>query len=145
MNNDPRAGQFVGGTVYQAFLSADSYHRWHAPVSGKIVSTSIVPGTYYSEPLCTGFSPDSGHPDPDPGADEASQGYISAVATRGVIFIQANNPDIGLVCLIMVGMAEVSSVVRETSPYIEDAKKSGVGGMKKMEGKWTGITIERSG
>jgi phosphatidylserine decarboxylase len=111
MNNDPRAHHFVGGTVYQAFLSADSYHRWHAPVSGKIVGAPcIVAGTYYSEPLLTGFSPDSGRSDPDPGADEASQGYISAVATRGVIFIQADNPDIGLICLIMVGMAEVSSV-----------------------------------
>ena len=110
MNNDDRAELFVGGTVYQAFLSADSYHRWHAPVSGQIVSTSIVPGTYYSEPLLTGFSPDSGTPEPDPGADEASQGYISAVATRGVIFIQADNPDIGLMCMILIGMAEVSSV-----------------------------------
>jgi len=110
MNNDNHAGLFVGGTVYQAFLSADSYHRWHAPVSGKIVSTAIVPGTYYSEPLLEGFSPDSGAPQPDPGADEASQGYISSVATRGVIFIEAENPDIGLMCMIQVGMAEVSSI-----------------------------------
>ena len=110
MNNDSRAEVFVGGTVYQAFLSADSYHRWHAPVSGKIVSTEIVPGTYFSEPLLEGFSPDSGVPQPDPEADEASQGYISAVATRGVIFIEADNPDIGLMCMIQIGMAEVSSV-----------------------------------
>jgi phosphatidylserine decarboxylase len=110
MNNDSRAEQFAGGTVYQAFLSADSYHRWHAPVSGKIVSTELVPGTYYSEPLLEGFSPDEGDPQPDPGADEASQGYISSVATRGVIFIEADNPDIGLMCMIQIGMAEVSSV-----------------------------------
>jgi len=25
---------FVGGTVYQAYLSAENYHRWHSPVSG---------------------------------------------------------------------------------------------------------------
>jgi len=24
--------QFVGGTVYQAFLSAENHHRWHSPV-----------------------------------------------------------------------------------------------------------------
>src|SRR5262249_40439148 len=23
--------QFVGGTVYQAYLSAEKYHRWHSP------------------------------------------------------------------------------------------------------------------
>ncbi|MGZ4627955.1 phosphatidylserine decarboxylase, partial [Oryzihumus sp.] len=32
--NDESADQFVGGTVYQAFLSATNYHRWHAPVAG---------------------------------------------------------------------------------------------------------------
>lgn len=111
MNNDRRADQFVGGTVYQAFLSADSYHRWHAPVLGTIVSFETVPGTYYSEPLLTGFSPDEGDDvNPDPGADEASQGYISSIAARATIFIQADNPVIGLMCIIMVGMAEVSSV-----------------------------------
>ncbi|KIX99316.1 uncharacterized protein Z520_04892 [Fonsecaea multimorphosa CBS 102226] len=111
MNNDPRAEQFVGGTVYQAFLSADSYHRFHVPVSGQIVDKpAIVAGTYYSEPLLTGFSPDDGPATPDPGADEASQGYISAVATRAVVFIQADNPLIGLMAIILVGMAEVSSV-----------------------------------
>lgn len=31
--HDPLAEQFAGATVYQAFLSALSYHRWHAPVS----------------------------------------------------------------------------------------------------------------
>ena len=35
--DDPVAEQFVGGTIYQAFLSALSYHRWHSPVSGTIV------------------------------------------------------------------------------------------------------------
>ena len=110
MNGDKRAKDFVGGTVYQAFLSADSYHRWHAPVSGQIVDMEIVPGTYYSEPICYGFDPDSGPVDLDPGADEASQGYISAVAARGLIWIQADNPDIGLMCMVVIGMAEVSTI-----------------------------------
>ncbi len=35
LDNDPLVDKFVGGTIYQAFLSALSYHRWHAPVSGK--------------------------------------------------------------------------------------------------------------
>ena len=108
MNNDPRAERFVGGTVYQAFLSADTYHRWHAPVSGKIVSHEFVPGTYFSEPLLYNF--DSGTEPPDPGAPNASQGYITAVATRALIWIEADNADVGLVCLVLVGMAEVSSI-----------------------------------
>jgi len=28
--------EFVDGTVYQAFLSPENYHRWHSPVSGTI-------------------------------------------------------------------------------------------------------------
>jgi phosphatidylserine decarboxylase len=38
---------FVGGTVYQAFLSTLAYHHWHAPVSGKIVDIYKIPGTYF--------------------------------------------------------------------------------------------------
>src|SRR4051812_29842556 len=36
--------QFVGGTVYQAFLSAKNYHRWHSPVSGTIKKLEQIPG-----------------------------------------------------------------------------------------------------
>jgi len=114
MLGDPGLAQlFEGGTVYQAFLSADSYHNWHAPVDGRWHpkhQPAIVPGTYYSEPLMWGFSPDDGVVYPDPGADELSQSYISAVAKRGVGVIQPANPSIGLVGVVMIGMAEVSSI-----------------------------------
>ena len=43
------AAQFAGGTVYQAFLSATSYHRWHIPVPGTIARARVLDGTYYSE------------------------------------------------------------------------------------------------
>ena len=39
--------EFVGGTVYQAYLSSWSYHRWHSPVNGKILATYKIPGSYY--------------------------------------------------------------------------------------------------
>ena len=41
---DELAEAFVGGTIYQAFLSALSYHRWHSPVSGKIIKTLNIAG-----------------------------------------------------------------------------------------------------
>ncbi|KAI9729746.1 MAG: hypothetical protein M1834_006697 [Cirrosporium novae-zelandiae] len=104
--HDDITPQFIGGTVYQAFLSAESYHRWHCPVSGRVVKSYTLPGTYYSEPLCSGFSNPEG---PDPAGPNLSQGYITAVATRAIIFIEAENPDIGLMCFIAVGMAEVST------------------------------------
>lgn len=106
VNGDDLYEKFVGGTIYQAFLSALSYHRWHAPVSGTIKKKFLIPGTYFSEPLSRGFDNPEG---PDPSAPTLSQSYISAVATRAVMFIEADNPDIGLMCMIAIGMAEVST------------------------------------
>ncbi|MCL6284155.1 phosphatidylserine decarboxylase family protein [Ruegeria sp. 2012CJ41-6] len=100
LDNDPYTDQFDGGTVYQAFLSAFSYHRWHAPVSGRVVKTRVIEGTYYSEIMAEGL---------DPSGPNASQGYIAEVATRALIFIEAGNPDIGLMCFVAIGMAEVST------------------------------------
>jgi phosphatidylserine decarboxylase len=93
--------EFVGGTVYQAFLSADNYHRWHSPVSGTIKKIHHVEGTYYSEAPSEGF---------DPAGPVNSQGYIAHTAARALVFIEADQP-IGLMCLIAVGMGEVSSCI----------------------------------
>jgi phosphatidylserine decarboxylase len=98
--NDSLAPLFVGGTVYQAYLSPFSYHRWHSPVSGTVTKAYVKDGTYYSEAASEGF---------DPAGPNDSQGYITAVATRALIFIEADNPDIGLMCVMPVGMAEVST------------------------------------
>jgi len=103
---DELAEQFVGGTIYQAFLSALSYHRWHSPVNGKVVKTRLIDGTYYSEPVFGGLSGDDKI---NPMGENAAQGYLSAVATRAIIFIEADNPDIGLMCVLPVGMVEVST------------------------------------
>ena len=107
--------QFVGGTVYQAFLSAKNYHRWHSPVSGTIRKLEQVAGTYYAEAASEGF---------DPAGPNNSQGYIAHVATRALIFIEADNPDIGLLCLVAVGMAEVSSclLVDETGQPLKEGQ-----------------------
>ncbi len=94
--------QFEGGTVYQAFLSAENYHRWHSPISGVIKMIHQVEGSYYAEAASEGF---------DPAGPNNSQAYIAHVATRALIFIEADEPDIGLVCLMPVGMAEISSCV----------------------------------
>jgi phosphatidylserine decarboxylase len=106
LDQDPLAAQFIGGTIYQAFLSALSYHRWHAPVSGIIKKAYVIPGTYYSEPLYDDFT---GSQSADPLGESTSQGYITAAATRGCVFIQADNPKIGLLAMLFVGMAEVST------------------------------------
>lgn len=90
MNFDPLAEQFIGGTVYQAYLNPLSYHRWHSPVSGTIKKICIVNGSY-------DYTLSSSLP------------FLTAVATRAIIFIESDNPYIGLMCFIAVGIAEVSS------------------------------------
>lgn len=91
---------FVGGTVYQAFLAADKYHRWHSPVTGTIKDAYVLPGTYYSAALSEGL---------DGSSPDLSQGYIAHTATRAVFFIEADDPKIGLFAFCAIGMAEVSS------------------------------------
>ena len=98
--NDTYVPQFVGGTIYQAFLAATKYHRWHSPVNGTIVDVFNVPGTYYAESPEVGF---------DPSAPDLSQAFITTVAARALIYIQADNPAVGLMCFVAVGMSEVSS------------------------------------
>ena len=46
-NKEELAKHFEGGTVYQAFLSALDYHRWHSPVDGVIEDIYAIDGTYY--------------------------------------------------------------------------------------------------
>ena len=98
--DDPWAEAFVGGTIYQAYLSALSYHRWHSPVDGRIAKAYVQDGTYYSAAPVTGYDPSGGN---------ESQGYLTEVATRAMLFIEADNPAIGLMCVLPVGMAEVST------------------------------------
>src|SRR5262249_61919342 len=59
-------------------------------------------GTYYSEAESEGTNPDG---------MKLSQGYLAHVATRAIILIEGDDPAIGLVCLMPVGMVEVSSCV----------------------------------
>ncbi|MEH0108114.1 phosphatidylserine decarboxylase family protein [Tersicoccus sp. MR15.9] len=98
--NDPAVDQFVGGTVYQAFLSALNYHRWHSPVSGTVVRAFVESGTYFSEADSEGS---------DAVEPTVSQGYLAHVASRAVILIESDNPAIGLVAVVPVGMIEVST------------------------------------
>jgi len=100
--NDEAVDGFVGGTVYQAYLSALNYHRWHSPVAGTIRKAFVQGGTYYSEADSVGE---------DPSGPQESQAYLTHVATRAIILIDCDDPAIGLVGVLFVGMVEVSSCI----------------------------------
>ena len=107
--------KFIGGAVYQAFLSADSYHCWNAPVTGKVVYRNVFPGTYYAETPASGFGGSAG---PDPAGPDLSQRYITHIAARGVLVIDTGKEHggegLGLVAFVPVGMSEVSTCEWET-------------------------------
>jgi len=107
LDNDEAAPEFAGGTVYQAFLSATNYHRWHSPVAGTIMRAWVVDGTYFSEADSLGED-DTESPD--------SQSYLAHVATRAIVLVQADNPAIGLMAFIAVGMSDVSSCIIGVEP-----------------------------
>jgi phosphatidylserine decarboxylase len=118
--NDDSVDQFVGGTVFQAFLSATNYHRWHSPVAGTIVRAFRQQGTYYSE------ADSEGTDAVDP---TNSQSYLAHVATRAIVLIEADDPVIGLVAFVAVGMSEVSScnILSTMTPAYHVAKGEEIG------------------
>ena len=42
------AQKFDGGSMLIARLAPQDYHRWHAPVAGRVLSIQEIPGTYYT-------------------------------------------------------------------------------------------------
>jgi phosphatidylserine decarboxylase len=98
--DDPIYEEFIGGTLYQGYLNPFRYHRWHSPVNGTIIRCWNIPGTYYAEAPYI-------HNDPE--APNESQGYIAQVATRAIILIEVDNPTIGLMAFIGIGMADCST------------------------------------
>jgi phosphatidylserine decarboxylase len=98
--DDDAVDEFIGGTVYQAFLSANNYHRWHSPVAGTIVRAFLKEGTYYSEADSEGK---------DAVEPMNSQSYLAHVSARAIFVIEADDPVIGLMAFVAVGMVEVSS------------------------------------
>lgn len=78
------------------------YHRWHAPVSGVIEKCYSAGDTYFV-----------GNPSLSPNLAEAyiaSQPMLSMVSARQIYIIKADNPKIGRICVMEIGMVEVSGI-----------------------------------
>jgi phosphatidylserine decarboxylase len=100
------AEEFTGGTLYQAFLSQYSYHRWHAPISGTVTHAYRIDGSYFTVPrMVETFCPiETGHLEV-----ERCQAQLSCLSSRAVIVIASEDPGIGSVAFIGVGLHEVST------------------------------------
>jgi len=97
----PLIDRFVGGDVFQSFLSGADYHRWRAPVAGKVHYAKVVDGLMFSDAESAGV---------DTTAGTYSQGYEASVNTRGLVFIDSGDAAIGMVCVMPIGITEISSV-----------------------------------
>jgi len=110
--NDPSVDYFVGGTVIQGFLNTTDYHRWHAPVQGTIKKLVSVPGTYFAQAPYTLDSTiaayDAEGKEPPPPYLRSLR-YFANTAARLLVFIESDNPIIGLMCFIAIGMTEIST------------------------------------
>ena len=99
------AGRFDGGTFTHSALRTYDYHRWHAPVPGKVVEARVIQGHAFLDVVAR------------PGTvDGKRQNVLCAVEGTGYQFVQTRGlvvieSPIGLVACLPVGMAQVSSVV----------------------------------
>ncbi len=93
-------GDFEGGDVFQSYLSGADYHRWHSPVAGVVQHVEVIDGLMFSNLASEGNDIKG----------MGSQGYYTAVNTRGLTVIKSVDPSIGMVCVIPVGITEISSI-----------------------------------
>lgn len=111
LEGSPYKDRFKGGYFTHSFLNTFDYHRQHAPVGGKVVEARNIQGTVYlevkAEPIAN--DPSGAHQIVARRAFDApdNPGY-EFIQTRGLIVIDS---PIGLVAVLPMGMAQVSSVV----------------------------------
>ncbi|KAI5989210.1 phosphatidylserine decarboxylase-domain-containing protein [Pisolithus orientalis] len=107
---DEDVDTFVGGTLLQAMLGCTDYHRWHSPVNGIVVRTRLISGTMNPSPVPhpTYFAGLLDGERKDLDVITRSQDFVTAISTRALIFIQADDP-VGLMCFVAVGLCEVST------------------------------------
>ena len=105
LTDSPYQNDFTNGTFTHSFLGPYDYHRFHAPVSGKVLECRPVQGLVY----CTVYIDGQMQFDGD---DSSLDGYEFSQA-RGIIILdtaQSHYQNIGKVAIIPVGMCQVSSV-----------------------------------
>ncbi|MCV7089057.1 phosphatidylserine decarboxylase [Mycobacterium interjectum] len=96
---------FAGGTFVHYMLKPSSYHRYHLPVSGLVKESFTISGQVFMQVSIDGHEFKS--------SDSATTGY-EFFQNRGVVTIDtaaSDSDDIGVVAVIPVGMAHVSSVM----------------------------------
>ncbi|OTB01396.1 hypothetical protein M426DRAFT_14558 [Hypoxylon sp. CI-4A] len=110
--------QFKGGIFMHSFLGPNDYHRMHAPLGGKVLEAKVIEGQVYLEVTVSAEgklqpvrymrqnSTKAGVSVKDFDAPNTA-GY-QFCQTRGLVVLETK---IGLVAVLPIGMAQVSSVI----------------------------------
>lgn len=143
---------FSGGVFTHSFLGPTDYHRQHAPVSGRVIEAKVIPGLCYLEvdfveeygakprlvmrrkmPHMAGdptiVSPQTIEANGQPVATKEMRDLVAPnspeyqfLQARGMILIESA---LGLVAVLPIGMAQVSSVALSVRPgdYVEKGQE----------------------
>jgi phosphatidylserine decarboxylase len=139
---------FAGGVFTHSFLAPNDYHRQHAPVEGRVIEAKVIPGICYLEVILdTTNTGTEQHPrlgmhrrmhrhkgllqdhirrhigDTTDGLDAPDSPGYQFLQARGLVLI--DNPIAGLVAVLPIGMAQVSSVVLSVKPgdYVQKGQE----------------------
>ena len=92
------ADAFANGIYTHSFLYIDDYHRYHVPVGGVVREVRNIHGNVYMDV----------RRNPDGSLDVVDGDTYQFNQERGLIVV--DSPDVGLVAVLPIGMAYVSSV-----------------------------------
>ena len=108
LQDSPYKDRFKNGIFMHSFLNTTDYHRLHAPLGGKVVEARVIQGQAYFEveALLDDAGISSLHAKRQFDAPD-SPGY-QFDQTRGLIILDT---PVGLVAVLPMGMAQVSSVI----------------------------------
>jgi len=99
------ADRFAGGVFTHGGLTTYDYHRYHAPVQGKVIESKIIQGEAYLDVIVG--QEINGNRKVSVLSAQNGTGY-QFFQTRGLVVLDS---PIGLVACLPIGMAQVSSVV----------------------------------
>ncbi|MCY1065376.1 phosphatidylserine decarboxylase [Nannocystis sp. RBIL2] len=117
LEGSPYRDRFQGGVFMHAFLNTTDYHRLHVPVGGRVLESRAIHGQVYLNVVA---QPVEGSADGEhrlvPLRHKRAYEKFDALDETGYQFAQARglivlDSPIGLVAVLPIGMAQVSSVV----------------------------------
>lgn len=114
LDGSPLARKFVGGTALSCVLMPNTYHRYHAPVSGTMVEAKIVQAPFFGHEDFPNWVPSDGNVGA-PGADFSPFENFQ----RGYFIVDTGQ--YGHVAMVAVGLNTISSVVFK--PPFDNLKK----------------------